>query len=46
MPCSCSTANLESMYRPAVIGDEGVEERTQNTALWYTCEDRERSGVS
>lgn len=48
MSCSCSTANFESMYRPAVIGDEGVEEQTEHTALWCTCEERdgEGSGVS
>lgn len=26
-----------SMYRSAVMGEQGVEEWAQHTALWYTC---------
>ena len=25
---------IKTMYRCAVVGEEGVEERTQHTALW------------
>ena len=26
---------IRTMYRCAVVGEEGVEERTRHTALWY-----------
>lgn len=28
---------IRSMHRPTVVAEEGIEERAQHTALWYTC---------
>uniref|UniRef100_A0A3Q3F8Y3 Endosomal/lysosomal proton channel TMEM175 n=1 Tax=Labrus bergylta TaxID=56723 RepID=A0A3Q3F8Y3_9LABR len=34
-----------SMYRSAVVGEEGVEEWAQHTALWYACVECDGGGA-
>lgn len=36
---------VRSMYRSAVVGEEGVEEWAKHTALWYACVECDGGGV-